>query len=370
MLTLPSDGELVRLGLLDLRAVDVDRRRAALALLYDRGATIDELRAQAHRLNSFVVEFLVRPRGQCIPLDEAAREAGIEPDAVARLWRTLALSDPATSGRGFAPADVAVLRLLADAEKLFGTDRTLQLASVIGSSVNRIADAVVAAFRVAVEIPRRRAGAGDFWFEGLTETLFDDMLPRALTALETLCRHAVAATTVQLWATDEHAAATTRNLCMGFADMVGFTARSEALATSDLVAVIDRFEREAADIIARHGGRLIKLIGDEVMYTATDAGAACAIALDLVETTGGAGLPEVRAGLAVGPVISRSGDFYGPVVNVAARLASVARPGEVLATAAVGKSVCAKGYRLVDAGARRLKGVTGEVDVVRVGRAE
>jgi adenylate cyclase len=369
MPTLPPDDELEHLGLLDPRADDADHRRAALALLVDRGATIEEIRAQAHRLNSFVVEFLVRPRGQRVLLEEASREAGIEPDVVARLWRTLGLPDPATSGRGFAPADIAVLRLFADARRFLGTEHVLQLASVAGSSVTRIADAVVAAFRVAVEVPRRRAGAGDFWFEGLTEALFDDMLPRGLAALDTLCRHAVAATTVQLWATDERAATTTRDLCVGFADMVGFTARSEALVTSDLVAVIDRFEREAADIIARHGGQLIKLIGDEVMYTATDPAAACEIALELVETRGGAGLPEVRAGLAVGPVISRSGDFYGPVVNVAARLANVARPGEVLATAAVWESVCAKGYRLVDAGARTLKGVPEEVEVVRVGRA-
>jgi class 3 adenylate cyclase len=217
-----------------------------------------------------------------------------------------------------------------------------------------MAEAAVAAFRVAVEVPRRRAGTGDFWFEGLTDVLFENLLPRALAALETLGRHAVAGTTVQLWATDEQEAATTRHLHVGFADMVGFTARSQALATADLVAVIDRFERGAADVIARHGGRLIKLIGDGVMYAATDGDAACAIALELVETTGRAGLSDVRAGLAVGRVISRSGDFYGPVVNLAARLASVASPGEVLATAAVGQGgardrVPHRGGRFADA---------------------
>jgi class 3 adenylate cyclase len=77
---------------------------------------------------------------------------------------------------------------------------------------------------------------------------------------------------------------------------------------------------------------------------------------------------DVRAGLAVGPVISRSGDFYGPVVNVAARLASVASPGEVLATAAVGHEVHATAYRISEAGSRTLTGVDGEVSVVRIER--
>jgi adenylate cyclase len=366
---LPPDDELEGLGLLDRHAGDADQRRAAIALLLERGATIEELRAEAHRLSSFVVEFLVRPRGTRVPLDEAARQAGIEPDLAARLWRTLGLPDPAISGRGFAPADVAVLRLFADVRVFLGMEHVVQLAAVIGSSVTRIAEAVVAAFRVAVELPRRRAGAGDFWFAGLADVLFEDLLPRALGALETLGRHAVAGTTVQLWATDEQEAATTRHLHVGFADMVGFTARSQALPTGDLVAVIDRFERGAADVIARHGGRLIKLIGDGVMYAATEGDAACAIALELVETTGRAGLPDVRAGLAVGRVISRSGDFYGPVVNLAARLASVASPGEVLATAAVGQGVRANAYRIAEAGSRTLKGVDGEVSVVRVERA-
>src|SRR4029453_1278449 len=98
MPTLPPDDELEGLGLLDPRAGDADHRRAAIALLLDRGATIEELGAEAHRLNSFVVEFLVRPRGPRVPLDEAARQAGVGAGRAGRARGARGLSLPRVSG--------------------------------------------------------------------------------------------------------------------------------------------------------------------------------------------------------------------------------------------------------------------------------
>ena len=83
--------------------------------------------------------------------------------------------------------------------------------------------------------------------------------------------------------------------------------------------------------MTEHHGRLIKTIGDEVLFVADDPQAAARIALELVEAHDrDEGFPEVRVGLAYGGVLSRLGDVFGPVVNVAARLTSLARPGRVL----------------------------------------
>ena len=85
-------------------------------------------------------------------------------------------------------------------------------------------------------------------------------------------------------------------------------------------------------LVVDHGGRVIKTIGDEVLFVADDPAAAAEVALAMAERGEDPRdrMPQVRAGLAYGAVVSRLGDVYGPTVNIAARLTSVARPGTVL----------------------------------------
>ena len=117
-----------------------------------------------------------------------------------------------------------------------------------------------------------------------------------------------------------------------FVDIVGYTSRSRTLSETELVQWLEAFESEAAQLAVERGGRIIKNIGDEVLIVADDPAAAADIALEL--TRRGAddddSFPPVRAGLAYGDVVNRLGDVFGPVVNVASRLTSVARPGTVL----------------------------------------
>jgi adenylate cyclase len=109
----------------------------------------------------------------------------------------------------------------------------------------------------------------------------------------------------------------------------------------------------------------VKLIGDEAMFTAPDAGIACAIALDLVRSLAEHPvLPTARGGLAAGEVLSREGDYFGPVVN----LAALADPGVVLASPEVARQ-SADGYRFTSAGTRGLKGFDEPVELFRVERA-
>lgn len=120
-------------------------------------------------------------------------------------------------------------------------------------------------------------------------------------------------------------------MAVGFADIVGFTRRSRGLSPDELARLVEVFESVCASIITQNDGRMIKTIGDEVLFVADEPVAAARIALELV----GAPqhhehFPEVRAGLAYGDVVSRLGDVYGPVVNIASRLTSIARPGRIL----------------------------------------
>ena len=94
---------------------------------------------------------------------------------------------------------------------------------------------------------------------------------------------------------------------------------------------MQRFEALATDIVTAHGGRVIKTVGDEILFVHGEAAPAAAIALDLVDTMAEDDLlPDVRVGMAYGRVISRLGDVFGMTVNRASRLTAVAPPGGVL----------------------------------------
>jgi class 3 adenylate cyclase len=125
-------------------------------------------------------------------------------------------------------------------------------------------------------------------------------------------------------------------MAIGFADLVGFTALSQQLSQAALAEVVARFEELAHDTVARCGGRVVKMIGDEVMFAANDPVEAGLTALSLAEAyADDEQLQDVRVGLAYGPVLAREGDYYGPVVNLASRMVNIARPGSVLVSTSV-----------------------------------
>jgi adenylate cyclase len=118
---------------------------------------------------------------------------------------------------------------------------------------------------------------------------------------------------------------------IGFADIVGYTRQTRSLKQAQLARLVDVFVARALEIVTAHDGRIIKTIGDEILYAADQPGDAAAIALALVEEhRDDEDFPQVRVGVAWGPVLNRLGDVFGPTVNVAARLTSVARPARVL----------------------------------------
>lgn len=119
---------------------------------------------------------------------------------------------------------------------------------------------------------------------------------------------------------------------VGFADMVSFTATSRTMDERELAKLVQGFEEICSSIITVAGGRLVKTIGDEVLYVAEtpEVGAQIALALSQQFASGEQGMPRVRVGLVWGRVLSRLGDIYGATVNMAARLTAMAGPGEVL----------------------------------------
>jgi adenylate cyclase len=118
---------------------------------------------------------------------------------------------------------------------------------------------------------------------------------------------------------------------VGFADLVGFTALSQQLSDHELATIVERFEATAYDIVGGLAGRVIKMIGDEVMFAVDDPARALEIALSLAEAYhDDESLSDVRVGLAWGNVLEREGDLYGPTVNLASRIVSIAYAASVV----------------------------------------
>ncbi|ASN51525.1 adenylate/guanylate cyclase domain-containing protein [Sinomonas sp. R1AF57] len=118
---------------------------------------------------------------------------------------------------------------------------------------------------------------------------------------------------------------------VGFADLVSYTSLSRRMNEKTLAQLVQRFENRCAEIISVGGGRLVKTIGDEVLYIAETPVAGAQIALALArEFAEDEILPECRVAMVWGRVLSRLGDIYGPTVNLAARLTAIADPGQVL----------------------------------------
>lgn len=146
---------------------------------------------------------------------------------------------------------------------------------------------------------------------------------------------------------------------VGFADLVSFTRLVRRLSERELARVVQRFEALASDVVTAHGGRVIKTVGDEVLFVAIGAAPAAAIAIDLVEAMAEDDvLPDVRVGMASGPVISRLGDVFGTTVNRASRLTAVARPRTVLVDDGIAASLATtSGFEMSALRRRTLRGI-------------
>ena len=120
----------------------------------------------------------------------------------------------------------------------------------------------------------------------------------------------------------------TATVVVGFADIVGYTSTVRHSDVNELARLLESFEKDAADTVVSNHGRVVKSLGDEVLFVADTPRDAAEIAVRLSDPARPSrGLPELRVGMALGQVLTRFGDVYGPTVNLASRLTSLARPG-------------------------------------------
>lgn len=155
---------------------------------------------------------------------------------------------------------------------------------------------------------------------------------------------------------------------VGFADMVSFTVRTASMLPGDLARFVRDFEEGATSIVTSNGGRVIKTIGDAVLYASDDAASGALIALGLAETFGSSTPTPVRVGFVWGRVLSSFGDVYGTSVNIAARLTDEASPGTVLTDPTTAELLAAEGFVLEPQAERDVAGL-GAIQPFRLLRA-
>jgi adenylate cyclase len=355
-------------GLYDPDAPDAADRLALLEHLEAAGVSIPQMLDSLEKgsLHAALTDTLIRP-GRAMSADEVSQQVGISVDLLHRI--TLAAGVPITE-HGYRESDLDIFRLFGSGSGLFGEELVLQFTRAVGSSMARIADAALSMFLVNVEGPLVQEGKGATPLAEASEEAVAllDVVPSLMAGLFRL--HVQAAIGRQRIANRSTENPSLFRLAVGFVDLVGFTPYTESAAPDELSEMVATFEGRANDIVAQHGGRVVKHIGDEVMFIDADAAVACDVALHLVEDFGADAGVAPHAGIGFGAVVARGGDYYGSVVNVASRIADLAVPGEVLVTEPVQSFGGVHGALEFDpAGRRMLKGFAEPIPLWSVTRS-
>ncbi|MDB1087026.1 adenylate/guanylate cyclase domain-containing protein [Streptomyces sp. ACA25] len=272
---------------------------------------------------------------------QAARAAGVPMELASRFWRAMGFPDIGQA-KALTEADVLALRRLAGLVEagLLSEPMAIQVARSTGQTTARLADWQIDSFLEGLTEPPEPGMTRS----EVTYPLVELLLPELEEFLIYVWRRQLAAATGRVVQAQDDAEMVDRRLAVGFADLVGFTRLTRRLEEEELGELVEAFETTAADQVAAHGGRLIKTLGDEVLFAADDAGTAADIGLRLVETLGeNPTMPELRVGIAFGTVTTRMGDVFGNTVNLASRLTSIAPKDMVLVDGALREELTAGG---------------------------
>jgi adenylate cyclase len=301
---------------------------------------------------------------------ELAAETGVDLEQARRLWRALGFPEHG-GATAFTRSDAQALSTLVGLVEsgLIDFDLAVHLTRAVGQTMARLSDWEVSALLTRVlELAGDQSGDdGDRLAIGL-RMIEEFSEPFEALLVYVWRRHLAAAVARQeaLGAREEDLHTT--RLTVGFADIVAFTALSNQLSEERIGDVVELFEARCADVVAAMRGRVIKSIGDSVLFVHEDPIAAYEIAEGIISVVGrDSRMPDVRVGLASGLVVQRLGDVFGPPVNMAARLTGVARRNRVIVDAETAQLLPADQFETRRLAARPVRGF-GLVEPVAVRR--
>jgi adenylate cyclase len=298
--------------------------------LIELGATDDEIdRADADGwLPLLAFDRMLLPGPRTHDLAALAAAAGTDEEQARRLWRAVGFPDVPAGAVVFTDRDVDAARLALrqaparDIEQ--GT--LLQQIRVISGALARVAAVEATGFSELLDEMQALDIPDD---EIALAVLTDARLADVGVLVDYVHRLQLRAA---VWRSSVLAARSDVVVAVGFADLSGYTKLSATLDATSISELVGRWEAVAYDTITANGARVVKTIGDEVMYVGLTSEVVPA-SLALRDAARAEGLLPLRIGVAAGPVVSRDGDYFGPVVNLASRLGEFAEPGELLVPA-------------------------------------
>jgi class 3 adenylate cyclase len=330
--------------------------------LVAHGATLEQVEAFQHEGHADgLAADLVLSRDATLSARDVAKRSGLDVDVVLAIYRDLGISVPDPGAPQFTDNDVTLVTQLAGAATS-GIVTGQEVLRVVAGARERIAEAAVAVYVQGPEEELRRRGATPLEHAEKNANATELVMQLGVGLAPVFRQHMRQAIARQRVTQSGVSRRELARLAIGFVDLVGSTTMQGRLDPAELGALVTRFETRAFEVIAAGGGRLVKFIGDEIMVAAMDPVAGSHVVLDLVEAFTDDGT-QPRGGLVFGEVLFRHGDYYGPVVNLAARLVDTAIPGEVLVDASVAEEAKDEGLSFEPAGRRQVKGFDAPVAV-------
>jgi adenylate cyclase len=275
-----------------------------------------------HELVALLEEYLLGRPTMTGP--QVAERVGIPHELARERWRSLGFTAVPEGDVAFTEADVHALELTEQlrAFGLVDDDSEGALIRTVGRSLARLSEWQLTLLARSVDL--ETTDVDDL---AATVSVITPLIEQVMNYVWR--RHTLNAATRMLLAPSGGEEGPP--MVVGFADIVGYTRRSRTLRQDELARLVDEFEEAALRIITDRGGRIIKTIGDEVLFVVDDPAQGAMAALELVERhLADEDFPRLRVGVAYGQVLARLGDVFGPTVNLASRLTSISRPGRVL----------------------------------------
>jgi adenylate cyclase len=324
----PKDGDWTPAAIAHARIV---------ARLRERGHTLKQIAAAADagRLSFAYIEDLLPTEEGRYTVEDAARETGLEPGLIERIFSTMGLNQAAALS--ITEDDLQLLRYVAAVLAAgFPLVALLQLMRVYGQAIAQVADAEVRLFHLYVHEPLMRDGVPGLEMAEEMWGLAGDLLPLASPIMDHVhqrfLQHFVEQDVIGHMESDldgEQLDLGRLRVAIAFADLAGYTSLTEEIGEEEAVSAVERFVADVEHTLP-DDARVIKTIGDEVMVVGSDPSALVDWAVGFQELHVERPLP--RIGLHYGEVLYRDGDYYGREVNQAARVAARAAGGEVICT--------------------------------------
>jgi adenylate cyclase len=307
--------------------------------------------------------------GSLLALDDAAARAGLEREQVEELIAALGFS-----WSGLRESDMEILGALRVARDAgLPWEAILGMTRVLGDSLRRIADSEIRMVHVYIHERLMAEGASEEQVERLVSGIEQNLAPLVDPMILRLHReYRLEAMMEDAFFHFAESDTQARELgsvdvTIAFVDIASFTALAEASGDDIAMHVLDRLDTVVRRLLVRHGGKLVKHVGDGFMLAFREAPDAVRFAVATqAELARDPDLPAIRVGINTGPALYRTGDYLGGAVNVASRVVNAAMPGQILLTEPVAKAASNDGVPVEEIGARMMRGVDDPLALYRV----